>query len=371
MKADLLTIGDIRVELGQRCDAELVVSEAYSGLPSLVPVTVWRGPRRGPTVFITAAVHGDELNGTGIVREILLNPSFELASGSLILVPVVNLLGLERHQRYLPDRRDLNRSFPGDPDGSLARRFAHAIFQGVVAPCDWGIDLHTAAVRRTNFPNIRADLKNRAAQRLAVAAGSELIINGKGPRGSLRRSACAAGCPTIILEAGEVWKIEPTVVEFGVRAIRNILIDLKMVQGEPVRAGHQFRVDKTKWVRAETGGFLQFHVAPGDLVEQGQTLATSANLHGRDQETILSPLSGVVIGMTTLPAVTPGDPICHLAIPKQGIDPLRRSRIAAASGNLLERVREDLSTSVAVSDPGLTTACPNPANEPRTSVRAD
>jgi len=351
MADDALIIGDVRVALGERRDADLVVSESYSGLPVLVPVTVWRAQEPGPTVFVTAAVHGDEINGTGIVREILLSPPFDLRRGSLILVPVVNMLGLERHQRYLPDRRDLNRSFPGDTVGSLARRFARAIFAAIVSQCDFGIDIHTAAVRRTNFPNVRADFSIPAAKRLAFALGSEFVIKGKGPNGSLRRAACAAGCPTVLLEAGEVWKIEPGVVEFGVRAIRNGLIDIGMIDGSRTQPVHQVRIEKTKWIRASFGGILQFHVAPGDVVNAGQALATNSDLHGKEKRVICSPVSGVVIGMTTLPVVTPGDPVCHVAIMKKGIESVRRAFEHAPQTGLHERLRDDLSTSIAVSRP--------------------
>lgn len=348
-EAKPIRIGATRVEPGERCDTALTASESYSGMPVRIPVTVWRAPNPGPTVFVTAAVHGDEFNGIGIVRELLLKSPFELEAGSLILVPVVNMLGLDRHQRYLPDRRDLNRSFPGNSTGSLAKRFAHAIFSQIVPQCDYGIDLHTAALRRTNYPNVRADLRNPKAKRLAFALGSELVINGKGPEGSLRRSACAAGCPTVILEAGEVWKIEPTVVEFGVRGIRNALIELGMANGALARSPLQVRIEKTKWIRAEVGGILQFHVAPGDVVESGQALATNSDLHGREKNVICSPADGVVIGMTTLPAVTPGDPICHLAIPpRRRIESIRRARARTPDAALDERLRGELSTSVSV-----------------------
>ncbi|MGD2110203.1 MAG: succinylglutamate desuccinylase/aspartoacylase family protein [Phycisphaerae bacterium] len=368
MSAKPLTIGTIVVEPGRRCDTEIVVSESYSGLPVVVPVTVWRASAPGPTGFITAAVHGDELNGTGIVRELLLNQPFELTSGSLILAPVINMLGLDRHQRYLPDRRDLNRSFPGDAHGSLARRFANAVFQSIVKQCDFGIDLHTAAVRRTNFPNVRADLTDPNVRRLAYSLGIELIINKKGPVGSLRRAACNAGCPTVILEAGEVWKIEPSVVECGLRSLRNALIDLGMVEGRRVEPSYQVRVDKTKWVRAEVGGMLQFHVAPGDVVEEGQSLVTKANLYGGDQEGICSPADAVVIGLTTLPTVGPGDAVCHLAVlKKKSFETVRKAQARLPEGSLHERLRDDLSTSVAISEPGEGSQRPIPPHgEPRT-----
>lgn len=350
-KTKPIIIGGESVKLGERRDIDLEASENYSGSPVVVPVTVWRADEPGPTVFVTAAVHGDELNGTGIVREILLNQPFKLTRGSLVLVPVVNMLGLERHQRYLPDRRDLNRSFPGGTDGSLARRFAHAIFNAIVPQCDYGIDLHTAAVRRTNYPNIRADLSNPKVKELALAFKSELIINGKGPKGSFRRTATSKGCPTIILEAGEVWKIEPSVVEVGVRGIRNVLIHLGMVEGKIVKPPFQICVDRTKWVRAETGGILQFHCSPGDIINKDQPIATNSDLHGHEQRVISAPADGVIIGMTTLPVVIPGDPVVHLAIPKNGTKLVSRAIEKLSGKSLPARVRDDLSTSIAVSEP--------------------
>ncbi len=350
MNTNPLRFGDIEVPLGQRRDVDLLVSESYSSHPVLIPITVWRALEPGPTVFVTAAVHGDELNGTGIVRELLLNPPFDLAKGSLILVPVVNMLGLERHQRYLPDRRDLNRSFPGDISGSLARRFAHAFFEGIVKQSDYGIDLHTAAIRRTNYPNIRADLSDPEVKRLALAFRSEIVVKGKGPKGSFRRAACAAGCPTVILEAGEVWKIEPTVVEFGVRGISNVLIELHMIDGISKQPDYQLAIDTTKWIRADFGGILQFHVSPGDIVEAGQEVATNSDLRGKEQRVICSPVGGIVIGMTTLPVVTPGDPVCHVAVARKDLDNVRRARERTGTSNLHERLRDDLSTSFSITE---------------------
>jgi len=338
------------IPLGVRRDLEFTVSQTFSSVPVALPVSVWRAEQPGPTVFVTAAVHGDELNGIGIVRAIMLGEPFTLTAGTLVLVPVVNMLGFERHSRYLPDRRDLNRCFPGSTVGSLARRFAHAVFQEIVSKCDYGIDLHTAAVRRTNFPNVRGDLNNPEVARLARAFGCELLVHGKGPKGSLRRSACHAGCPTIILEAGEVWKIESTVVEYGVRGIRNILVDLGMVEGERIEPHYQVRVDKTKWVRADVGGVLQFHVGPGAIIEKGQPIATNSNLHGKMQNVLCSPADGIILGMTTLPAVIPGDPVCHIAIPRRGVSAIRKASDALSEESLHERIREDLSTSVSITE---------------------
>ena len=148
-----------KIEPGERADLSLKVSRSYGGTSIRVPVHVWRGEKPGPSVFISAAVHGDELNGTGTIRQLIEEPPFELRAGSLVLVPVVNILGFEQLSRYSPDRRDLNRSFPGSTTGSLTSRLANVIFQNIVARCDYGIDLHTAASGRTNFPNVRGDFR--------------------------------------------------------------------------------------------------------------------------------------------------------------------------------------------------------------------
>ncbi len=337
------------VALGERKLFQLPVSESYSGLLVSIPVQVWRGSRPGPTVFISGALHGDEVNGTGVVRSLILDPPFELASGSLLLCPVINILGLERHSRYLPDRRDLNRCFPGSPQGTLSSRYAAHVFSAIVGRSDFGIDLHTGAIRRTNYPNVRGDLGDPAVARLARAFGCEIIVNSTGPEGSLRRAACAAGCPTIILEAGEVLKIEPSYVEVARRGIKNVLIDLEMVRGRRSPPPYQAEVDRTRWLRSESGGLLQFHVAPGDAVNEGQALATCSNLVGVEQGVLRSPAPGVVLGMTTLPAVKPGDPVCHLAIVADGVESIRKA-LKSKRGESHDRVRDEIATSLTISE---------------------
>jgi predicted deacylase len=304
-----------KVEPGERADLKLTVSKSYGGSSVRVPVHVWRGKEPGPSVFISAAVHGDEINGTGTIRRIIQDNPFELLAGSLVLVPVVNILGFEQLSRYSPDRRDLNRSFPGIRKGSLTSRLAHVIFQNMVGRCDYGIDLHTAAVRRTNSPNVRADMDQEAIARLATLFGPELLLNTRGPEGSLRREAVRVGCATMVLEAGEVWKVEPSVVEYALRGIRNVLVGLKMIKGEIVDPAFRTVAEETRWIRAEKGGFLKFHVRPGETIVKGQALATNTSLSGTDLNTLLAPRDGIVLAMTTLPAVSPGDPVAHLAFP--------------------------------------------------------
>jgi predicted deacylase len=293
-------------------------------------------------------LHGDEINGTGVIRQLIQDPDFRLLRGAVILVPVLNLLAFDRHSRYLPDRRDLNRSFPGSATGSLAGRMARTIFTEIVSRSDYGIDLHTAAVRRTNYPNVRGDLKRPDVRRLAESFGSEIIINGKGPRGAFRREACRAGCPTIIMEGGEVWKVEPSIVESGVRGVKNVLRGLEMLDGEVDSPEYQVIINKSQWIRAERGGFLQFHISPGDIVEKDQPLATNTTLLGQERSAVYAPFDGVVIGMSTLPAISPGEPVCNLGKLPRWAKPAKLRRLRAEESGLEERTSEDLASNVLV-----------------------
>lgn len=332
-------------------DVTLAISESYSSMTVRIPIHVRRAAEVGPVVFVTAALHGDEINGTGAVRELIEDADFKLIRGSIILVPVLNLLAFDRHSRYLPDRRDLNRSFPGSKTGSLAGRMAHAIFDEIVSRCDYGIDLHTAAVRRTNYPNVRGDLTNPTIRQLAEAFGCEIMIDGKGPNGSFRREASSAGCPTIILEGGEVWKVEPGIVKTTVRGIKNVLRELKMLDGNIESPEYQFTIKKSKWIRAERGGFLHFHVKPGELIEKDQPLATNSTLLGRERSVLHAPFDAVVIGMTTLPATSPGEPVCNLGQLPKGTKPADLRRLRHEGNGLEERVSEELASNILVSEP--------------------
>jgi hypothetical protein len=341
-------IGGQTIRAGTTRDIRLKISETYTGDPVELPIRVIRARRPGPRVFLTAALHGDEINGTGIIRELMFREPPRLINGTLLCAPVLNPFGFENHDRYMLDRRDLNRCFPGSPTGSLASRIADRIFSDIVRQCDYGIDFHTAAVHRTNFPNVRGDLNNANVRVLARSFGCELIIDGKGPVGSLRRAACDAGCPTIILEAGEVSKMEPTVLEIGLRGVRNVLIELGMTRGQSRWPCYQTTVRKTAWVRAQLGGLLRFHVAPGDIVEGGQPLATNESVFGEAQLVLLAPQDGVVLSVTTHPAVQPGEPVCHIALPRRSLRAIRRAIEQTPPDDLYNRLRADLGASMSV-----------------------
>jgi predicted deacylase len=316
-------IGRSEVAPGETRDVMLKYSESYSGVPLRMPIRVVRGTLPGPAVFVTAAVHGDELAGTGIVRDLIIRHPPRPARGTLVLVPVVNMLGFEQHSRYMPDRRDLNRAFPGSSMGSLTSRLARTVTGELLARCQYGIDLHSAASHRRNMPHVRADMASPETARIARAFGTELIVDGHGPAQSLRRIACGMGCATIVLEAGEIWKIEREAVEIGVRGVRNVLIELGMLDEPPEPPAYQVVVDKTTWVRATEGGILSFELGLGDPVERGQVIATCAGLLGQRSTPVRATADGIVMGITTLPAVKPGDPVVHIAAVTGGLPALK------------------------------------------------
>ena len=343
--------GDETISPGEAKDVTLAIGESYSSMTVEIPIHIHRASAEGPTVLVTAALHGDEINGTGAIRQLIQDPDLKLRRGAIILVPVLNLLAFDRHSRYLPDRRDLNRAFPGSSSGSLAGRMAHTIFDEIVSRSDYGIDLHTASVRRTNYPNVRGDLKNPEVRRIAEAFGCEIIMDGRGPGGALRREATDSGCPTIVMEGGEVWKVEPGIVESAERGVKNVLRELKMLDGEMESPDYQVVVTKSKWVRAERGGFLQFHIKPGDIVKEGQPLATNTTLLGHERSVLNSPFDAVVIGMTTLPAISPGEPICNLGKLPKGTKPKEIRRLRIEEDGLEGRISEELGSNVLVVDP--------------------
>jgi uncharacterized protein len=347
--------GEHEIAPGERKRFELEIGKSFSGANIKLPLMVWRALEPGPTLAITAALHGDEINGTGAIRDLIQDPPFELKCGALILVPVINIMGFERHSRYMPDRRDLNRCFPGNSKGSLSARLARLIFDEVIGRSDYLLDLHTAAVRRTNFPNVRADCDNVDCERLAKSFGCEVIVNGVGPDGSLRKAAVAAGCPTIVVEAGEVWKVEPAVQDLTTRGVLNVLTELGMIESTAYEAPpHQIVVEETRWIRSESGGFLHFHVAPGEAVTKGQAVASSTSLLGKENEVIRSPHDGLVMGMTTMPAVGPGDPVVHVAL--HATKRLQRKMEASIDGleegTIETDIRSQLATNITVTELG-------------------
>ncbi|HEV8198811.1 MAG TPA: succinylglutamate desuccinylase/aspartoacylase family protein [Candidatus Polarisedimenticolia bacterium] len=327
-----LSLGGRSFPRGAAGQIYLKVGEHATATPVNVPVTVVRGARQGPTLFLTAAVHGDELNGVEVVRQVMTTVAPEGLRGTLICVPVVNRMGFLAHSRYLPGHHDLNRVFPGSPDGHAAARLAHVLFNEIVGRSDYGIDLHTASHGRTNLPHVRARMEDPKARRLARAFGLEVIVDSAGPSRTLRAAATRAGVPTILFEAGETFRFQRHLVARGVRGVHNLLAALKMIDAPPRRPRFQIVVKVSEWVRAPRGGIADVQVRPGELVYAGDAVASITNPFGREVSLVRSPLTGLVLGMTTVPMVQPGDALCHVAKLHRTLATVERFALADSRG---------------------------------------
>lgn len=308
-----MVLGGTEIAPGETRDLKLKISETYTSDPISVGVTVVRGSEPGPSLFLTASIHGDELNGIGIIRDTLSEHDLSGLSGTLLAVPVANVPGFLTLSRRSPDRRDLNRSFPGNPRGSLTSRLANTLFREVVERSDHGIDLHTGGGDRTNYPQVRGELSDPGVAALAQAFGSALILHGEGPSRSLRRSAVRRGVPTIVYEAGSPRRFERRFIEQGVRGVFNVMRHLGMLEGEPLEPPLRIEVRDTHWLRARAGGILDLRVRLGQPVRQGQVISVNKNPFGHERSQLKSRHAGIVIGLTRMPLVHPGDAVCHLA----------------------------------------------------------
>jgi len=299
---------------GERRTLDLPLGGAGTGDDPSLPVTVVRGVVPGPTLCLTAAVHGDEINGIEIVGRVASLTQPSTLRGTLVAVPIVNLPGFRRGSRYMPDRRDLNRFFPGNTRGSLASRFAHNFFERVVRHCDALADFHSGSFHRTNLPQVRGDLSQPRVLALAVAFGAPVILNNAGGRGTLRHAALAAGIPAVLYEAGEPMRLHDEEVERGIAGVRGLLRGLDMVESDgpgPIAPPPIYHA--SRWVRADSVGILRANVLLGAEVQAGDVLATVFDPIADVREEILSPVAGRVIGKALDQFVAPGFAVFHLA----------------------------------------------------------
>lgn len=308
-----IEIAGQKIKRGERKQLRLQVSTSFVSNPTYIPITVICGKKPGPTVLITAAIHGDELNGIEIVRQLINNFDIRLLAGTLICVPVVNIYGFQNTTRYLPEGKDLNRFFPGDPHKWSQGKYAHIIFKELVKKSEYVIDLHTASEGRSNLPHVRGDMTNPAVARLAKVFGTTVILDNAGYKGCLRRTATEAGIPSIVFEAGETRKFEKKIAANGLRGVLRVLTELDMLKGEKYVAPIQFIVDESQWVRADRGGILSITTRPGRLVRKNAEIATNTNPFGQQMESIRAPFNGIILGIAVTPTVTPGLGICHIS----------------------------------------------------------
>lgn len=285
-----------------------------SGLALPTPVLVINGAKPGPTICLTGAIHGDELHGIEVIRRVMYDISPEKFNGTLIGVPIVNLEGFQRGSRYLSDRRDLNRYFPGEENGSLASRIAHSLFTEVIQHCEYLIDIHTGSLRRTNLPHIRANMLNPKVAEFVKGFDKIAVVHHSGNSGMLRTAANEAGIIAITLELGESLRIQKKQIEAGTYSVNSLLDKLEMYPRAFIWGDPEPQYYKSTWVRADSGGILFSKRGLGDIVEVGDTLGTVTDPITNKRVKLKSPVDGHIIGMAVNQVVVPGFAAYHIGI---------------------------------------------------------
>jgi len=311
-----ITIGDVSVMAGERRTIDLPIARLYSHNAMTMPVHVIHGKKEGSCLFICAAIHGDEINGVEIVRRLLRLKLLKLLKGTLIAIPIVNVYGFINKSRYLPDRRDLNRSFPGSYKGSLASNIARLFMDEIVDKCTHGIDLHSGANHRINLPQLRVYLDDPEVERLAHAFGAPVIINARLRDNSLREAVIEKGIPMILYEAGESLRFNEHAIQFGLKGIISVMRELDMLPKRKKtrkKPREPIVVEETSWVRAPKSGIINSPLQLGSVINNGDVMASIFDPFGENEEQVIAPVDGIIIGCLQLPLVHQGDALFHIA----------------------------------------------------------
>jgi len=311
-KVRTFKIGDQEtVRPGEMKHITFKISETTTGRPVYTPIFVANSKEPGPSIFLMAGIHGNELNGVEIVRECIHKFDFTKLKGAVICIPVINVPGFLNGQRNLPNGEDLNRIFPGCKDGSPGERLADQVMQ-ILSQCDYGISFHTAVDNWNNIPHIRANVMSPETKRLARSFGTEIIINEAGIDGMLRRAMNEMGIPCTILEAGEPNKFQRTTIDLGVTGTRNVMAEFGLLPGQHREPVFRVIVKKTLFIRSDHGGIIHMRVRPRQLVYKDEPLFSVTNPFGKERAVLNAPFTGMVVGVRTKPVVFPGTSVVHL-----------------------------------------------------------
>lgn len=309
-------LAGVHVTPGSRLQIDVPVARLYTHAPLHIPVEVVHGRQRGPVLLVCGGIHGDEINGVEIVRRLLCSRQLQGLRGTLIAVPIVNVFGFVQHSRYLPDRRDLNRCFPGSESGSLGGRIAALFREAIVDQATHIVDLHTGAIHRTNLPQIRAQLRSHPeTAAMAEAFGAPVILNAELREGSLRHYAQNRGVPVLTYEAGEALRFDEWAIAPGVRGVLRVMRRLGMLSGEHRRRTPPAAelANGSSWARAPIDGILRPKARLGARVAKGEVLGVVADPFGNAEGEVRANADGIVIGMSNLPLANEGEALFHVA----------------------------------------------------------
>lgn len=312
---DPIIIAGQEIFPGERRQLSLTLAKLYDFTDMKIPVAVWRGKEDGPTLFVSAAIHGDEINGVDIVRRLLKHRALNKLKGTLVAIPIVNVFGFNDKSRYLPDRRDLNRSFPGERHGSLASQIAYIFRSEIVEKCTHGIDLHTGAIHRRNLPHIRVNLTKPDDVALAKAFGAPVILNASSRDGSLREMVLERKVPTLLFEAGTALRFDSRAAKVGVEGIINVMRTIGMLPKltVPIHKKDSYVAQTSHWVRAPHSGIFLARKKLGEHVSKHDLIGVITNPFGDHEVPIMSPYEGIIIGQLILPLANEGDALFHIA----------------------------------------------------------
>ncbi len=315
-KPHTFVIAKQTLQAGEQLSISISAPKLYTYTPVDMPIHVINGKAAGPTLLVCATIHGDEILGTAIIRRLIKLPMVnQLLKGTLIAIPVVNVYGFINQSRYLPDRRDLNRNFPGMKQGSLASRLAYLFMHEIVNRCTHGIDLHSGARHRCNLPQIRANLNQPGVKRLANAFGAPVILDANLRDGSLRAASNAMDIPILVYEAGEALRFDEMSIRTGVHGILNVMAALKMIpkQHHINKHPHPITTAQSMWVRAPCSGITRPLKLLGRKIEKGETVTVIADPFGYQETPVITPVSGIIVGHSTIPLAHEGEALFHVA----------------------------------------------------------
>ena len=313
-KNSKIEFAGIEVLKGTNVTLNLELPKLYHS-PMDLPIRVIRGKKDGPTIFISAAIHGDELNGIEIIRRFRKLSVLKRLKGTVVLIPIVNIYGVMTLSRYMPDRRDLNRSFPGTKKGSLASRVAKVFFDEIVSKCDFGIDLHTAAIHKSNLPQVRTNLNNEFTNNLAKKFEAPIVLHSELRDNSLRAEAQEKGIPVLLYEAGEALRFDETSIRIGVKGIVNVLRELDMLPAVSKKRKYKMPIvtRSSQWIRSTESGVIRTIKALGDIVKEDEVIAYVDEPLDDISFEIKASFDGVIIGKSEIPLIQEGDAIFHIA----------------------------------------------------------
>lgn len=309
-----MRINGTNIGLGENLRVNLNVYYLPTGAKMEIPVYVFRGKKKGPSVLFMAGMHGDETNGIEIMRNLLKEKYFEmLERGSVVAIPITNVVSFLNRSRELPDGRDLNRCFPGTRSGSLGSRIAYDLTKKIIPIIDMGVDFHTGGNEINNYPQVRCVFESEKSLSLGRSFGAPFILNSPYRDKSLRKEAAKNGKPILVYEAGESFRFSKVGITEGVNGCLRLMTNLKMLDVATPKP-QSITLNSSKWIRAKISGLFRTRKKFGTYVEKDQVIGVVSSPYAEIEKHLIAPVSGFLIGINNKPVVNEGDALIHIGM---------------------------------------------------------